>query len=106
MKNEDLKMGITRDCKRSQATLLFYFQPVYKAMSSSHYRNKIHRHILLCSFREWKENEGALCWFRSLLIIHLEALAQALNAGLMMIQFILTAPLIADLVSFPNTVGE
>lgn len=48
----------------------------------------------------------ALCWFKSLLIIHLEALVQALNSGLMIIQFILTAPLIADLVSFPNTVGE
>lgn len=46
----------------------------------------------------------ALCWFKSLLIIHLEALVQALNSGLMMIQFILTASLIADLVSFPNTV--
>lgn len=48
----------------------------------------------------------ALCWFKSLSIIHLEFLVEVLNAGLMMIQFILTAPLIADLVSFPNTVGE
>lgn len=104
MKNEDLK-----HCEQTvnRARQLFY--PISSQCTERcHSAITVTKYIYTYYFAAWGSGKKmkALCWFKSLLIIHLEALVQALNAGLMMIQFVLTAPLIADLVSFPNTVGE